>query len=97
MLIVSRVTVRGTDLTILTNPDECEICHRTRHDCHTRPWPNHTFQPASATPATIPARWLMLPRINADELEHHRLSRRRQPREHLAPVIHINPNQGTIT
>lgn len=97
MLIERSVTVGGATVTILENPEECGICHRTRTDCLARPWRNHTFQPANCDARQVPGNWIMLPRVTEAELKHHRLDRPRHPREQIASVIHITPNQGTLT
>lgn len=61
-LYVSTVTYHDTTITILTNPNECLVCHRSRAECDEYPWPNHAFIPANCDAALIPHRWRHLPR-----------------------------------
>lgn len=68
MLTVRRINYGSKTVTIVTNPDECQVCHRHRLTCLESPWPNHSFEPATAGIENMPAAWRRLPRSDRD---HH--------------------------
>ena len=57
-------TPHGPPRVLITDTEQCEICHRTADKCQLNPWPNHEF---------IPRTW------RADQLPAHLRARAAEP------------------
>lgn len=56
MLISQSYPTRTGVRVIITDTEQCEICHRTAEECQLNPWPNHDFMPRTYRADQLPPR-----------------------------------------